>query len=80
MKSVIGRSIQYASLSLLLFVAATSVGQTAGTMLTDGEAQTLIRKFQAEPVTPLTRIETRYLLKYLIAKKAKPVAGSAVQA
>jgi hypothetical protein len=80
MKSVIVRSIQYASLSLLLFVAASSVGQTAGAMLTDGEAQTLIRKFQAEPATPLTRIETRYLLKYLIAKNAKPVASSAVQA
>lgn len=79
MKSVIYRSIQYAGFSLLLFVTASSMGQTTSELLTDAKAQVLIRKFQAEPTTPLTRIETRDLLKYLIAKNAQPVSGSAVQ-
>ena len=68
MKRVISRSALWAGLSLLLIATAISVGQSAGTMLADAEAQALIRKYQGQPGTPLTRIETQHLLKYLIAK------------
>jgi hypothetical protein len=79
MKSAISQSIQRVSLSLLLLVAATCIGQSATTLLTDAEAQTLIKKFQAQPATPLTRIETQHLLRYFIVKNAKPSAGIAEQ-
>ncbi len=80
MKRVISRSALWAGLSLLLIAAAISVGQSAGTMLGDAEAQALIRKYQGQPATPLTRIETQNLLKYLIAKSANPSAHRGVAA
>jgi len=78
MKTVISRSALWAGLSLVLIAAAISVGQSAGTMLGDAEAQALIRKYQGQPATPLIRIETRSLLKYLIAKSANPSAATAL--
>jgi hypothetical protein len=78
MKRVIFRSALWAGLSLVLIAAAMSVGQSAGTMLGEVEAQALIKKFQG-PGTPLTRIESQCLLKYLIAKNANPSAATAVQ-
>jgi hypothetical protein len=78
MKRMIFRNALWAGLSLLLIAAAISVGQSAGTMLGDAEAQALIRKYQGQPATPLTRIETQNLLKYLIAKSANPDAAPAV--
>ena len=78
MKRVIFRSALWAGLSLVLIAAAMSVGQSAGTMLGEVEAQALIKKFQG-PSTPLTRIESQHLLKYLIAKNANPSAATAVQ-
>jgi hypothetical protein len=79
MKRVISRSALWAGLALLLIAAAISLGQSAGTMLGDAEAQVLIRKYQGQPGTPLTRIETQHLLKYLIAKNANPSPSNAVQ-
>jgi hypothetical protein len=52
MKRVIFRSALWAGLSLVLIAAAMSVGQSAGTMLGDAEAQALIRKYQGQPSTP----------------------------
>jgi hypothetical protein len=80
MKPVISRSALWAGLSLVLIAAAISVGQSAGTMLGDAEAQALIRKYQGQPATPLTRIETQNLLKYLIAKSANPSAPTTLPA
>jgi hypothetical protein len=59
MKRVISRSALWAGLSLLLIAAAISVVQSAGRMLGDAAAQALIRKYQGQPATTLTRIETR---------------------
>lgn len=78
MKRVIFRSALWAGLCLVLIAAAMSVGQSAGTMLGEVEAQALIKKFQG-PSTPLTRIESQRLLKYLVAKNANPSAATAVQ-
>ncbi len=78
MTRVISRSALWAGLSLILIAAAISVGQSAGAMLGDAEAQALIRKYQGQPATPLTRIETQNLLKYFIAKSANPSAATAV--
>jgi hypothetical protein len=79
MKRVIVRSALWAGLPLVLIAAAISVGQSAGTMLGEVEAQALIKKFQG-PSTPLTRIESQRLLKYLIAKNTNPsAAATAVQ-
>ena len=80
MKRVIFRSALWAGLSLVLIAAAMSVGQSAAIMLGDAEAQALIRKYQGRPATPLTRIETQNLLRYLITKNANPSASPAVQA
>ena len=76
MKRVISRTALWAGLSLVLIAAAISVGQPAGTMLGDTEAQALIRKYQGQPATPLTRIETQNLLKNFIAKSSNPVSES----
>ena len=79
MKRVIFRSALWAGLSLVLIAAAISAGQSVGTMLGEAEAQALIKKFQGQPGTPLTRMETQQLLKYLIARNANPSAATAVQ-
>ena len=78
MTRVIYRSSLWAGFSLILIAAAISVGQSTGTMIGDTEAQALIRKYQGQPTTPLTRIETQNLLKYLIAKSANASAATAV--
>ena len=44
MKRVISRCALWAGLSLVLIAAAISVGQSAGTMLGEAEAQALIQK------------------------------------
>jgi hypothetical protein len=68
MKRVISRSALWAGLSLLLIAAVISVGQSAGTMLGDAEAQALIRRYQGQPATALTRIETQNLLNALLPR------------
>ena len=78
MKRVISRSALSAGLSLVLIAAAISAGQSAGTMLGEAEAQALIKKFQGQPGTALTRIESQRLLKYFIAKNANSSPSSVV--
>ncbi len=51
MKRMIFRSALWAGFSLVLIAAAMSVGQSAGTMVGELEAQALIKKFQG-PSTP----------------------------
>jgi hypothetical protein len=79
MKSMISRGVWWAALGLLLIAAAISVGQSAGTMLGDAEAQALIRKYQGQSGTPLTRIESQPMLKCFIAKNAHPSPSTVVQ-
>ena len=45
MKSMVSRSVVWASLSLFLIAAAISVGQSVGTMIGKAEAQALIQNF-----------------------------------
>jgi site-specific recombinase XerD len=49
MKRVISRCALWAGLSLVLIAAAISVGQSAGTMLGEAEAQALIQKDYLRP-------------------------------
>jgi len=79
MKRVISRSALWTGLSLVLIAAAISLGQSAGTMLDEAEAQALIRRYQGQPGTSLTRIETQHLLTYLIAKNASLGPSTALQ-
>jgi hypothetical protein len=79
MKTPIFRSLQRIGFSLLVLAAATSVGQSRSSVLTDAQAQTLIQKFQAQPATPLTKIETQHLLNYFIAQNTSQGSANAAQ-
>ena len=48
MKSMVSRSVVWASLSLFLIAAAISVGKSVGTMIGKAEAQALIQTFQGQ--------------------------------
>jgi len=65
MKSMVSRSVVWASLSLFLIAAAISVGQSVGTMIGKAEAQALIQTFQGHVATDASSVidKVRPLLK-----------------